>query len=156
LLQGFNLNRRTPFDTIIANSLTYMLSKESLKASITIPALIPDVNFFVPNKYAWYKFIVVLGTVEDMMYTERGYKPESGNEMHMFMLEETDWFAVSPRSEPVYIELNEMEKYIEEVSEISFNPQSLLLGVGIAFGHMVKGQVELIKYVGGAKILAMA
>lgn len=157
LLQGFNLNRRTPFDTIIANQVTYTLSKESLKASVTIPALIPDVNFFVPNKYAWYKFMVVLGTVEDMFFTEGGYKPKNGNEMHMYMLEETDWLQVSLRSEAISIELNEMGNFMDEVSEeVSFNPQSLLLGVGIAFGHMVKGQVELIKYVGGAKILAMA
>ena len=42
--------------------------------------------------------MVVLGTVEDMFYTEKGYKPENENEMYMSVLEETDWLAVSPRT----------------------------------------------------------
>lgn len=157
LLQGFNLNRRTPFETIIANRIDYTLSKDTLKASVTFPALIAGVNFFVPNNYSWYKFMVVLGTVEDMFYTENGYKTENGVEMHMFTLEETDWFTVSPRSESVLVNLTDIGDYINERADtIRLNPQSLLLGVGIAFGRMVNGQVEMIKYVGGAKILATA
>jgi len=31
-----------------------------------------------------------------------------------------------------------------------------LLGIGIAFGTMQRGQITMAKYIGGAKILAMA
>lgn len=158
LLQGFNLNRRTPFETIVANRPDHTLSKETLKASVTFPALIPDVNFFVPGNYSWYKFMVMLGTVEDMFYTEKGYKPENGNEMFMWELEETDWLAVSPRAEPVTVALSKMSDYFKKKADgnVRFNRQSLLLAAGISFGNMSRGQVEMVKYVGGAKILAMA
>lgn len=156
LLQGLNLNRKHPFDTIIANRVAYTLHRDTLKASVTFPALIPDVNFFVPGKYSWYKFMVVLGTVEDMFYTEKGYKPENDREMYMSVMEETDWLAVSPRTEPISITLNDLGEYVEEAGEqIIWNRQSLMLGVGIAFGQMSKGRVDLVKYVGGGKILAM-
>ncbi|WP_205511297.1 hypothetical protein [Longitalea arenae] len=159
LLQGLNLNRRTPFETIVANQLDYSLSKETLKASITFPALVPDINFFIPGKYSWYKFIAILANVEDMYYSERGYQPEHGTnkEMNMFTTEETEWMAIAPRTEPFKMELNKLGAYYERVEDRKeFNRHSMLLAVGIAFGHMPKGQIEMVKYVGGAKILAMA
>src|SRR5690349_4703742 len=57
LLQGVNLNRRTPFTTIITNSPDYTLSRDALTATVTIPELIPDVNFFPQNTFTLYKFI---------------------------------------------------------------------------------------------------
>lgn len=157
LLVGFSLNRKNPFENIIANRIVYTLSKERLKASVTFPALIPGVNFFIPGNYAWYKFMVVLGTIEDMFYTERGYTPQNGKEMFMWELEVTDWLAVSPRSEPITVAFNSMGDYFEKPDEnVSFNPQSLLLAVGIAFGNMARGEVEMVKYVGAGKVLAMA
>ncbi|WP_207512651.1 hypothetical protein [Longitalea luteola] len=159
LLQGFNLNRRTPFETIVANQLDYTLSKETVKASITFPALMPGINFFPPGKYSWYRFIAVLATVEDMFYSNGEYQPEHGanREMNMYTIEETDWMAVTPRSEPFTMELNKLGTYYERAADRKqFNRHSLLLAAGIAFGNMPKGQIQMVKYVGGAKILAMA
>ncbi|WP_143774190.1 hypothetical protein [Niastella vici] len=81
LMQGFNLNRRTPFNTIIANPLEYTLSKETLMGAVTIPALIPGVNFFVPGNYSWYKFIAVFGIIQDMFYDPKGYVNKAGKEV---------------------------------------------------------------------------
>src|SRR4051812_43646930 len=46
LLEGFNLNRRTPFTTILINTPEYTLSKETLSAKVTFPKLLQGVNFF--------------------------------------------------------------------------------------------------------------
>lgn len=156
LLQGFNLNRRTPFETIIANQLNYTLSKETLTASINFPALIQGINFFIPGKYAWYKFIAVLATIEDMYYSERGYRPEHGinKEMNMFTIEETNWMAITSRAESFTMELNNLGKEYEEDKE-KLNSHSKLLAVGIAFSNMPGNQIEMVKYVGGAKILCV-
>ena len=159
LLQGFNLNRRTPFDTIVANPLAYTLSKETLTASITFPALIPGINFFVPEKYPWYKFIVIVGTVEDMFYDSKGYQPQRGygKEMNSWVLEESDWMTVhagAPAVSKQYTKLGDCYGGVAEIAKLS--SYSLLLAVGIAFGTMQKGQIEMVKYVGGGKILGMA
>jgi hypothetical protein len=157
LLQGFNLNRRTPFDTIVANQLAYTLSKETLTASITFPMLIPDVNFFVPGNYPWYRFMVIIGTVEDMFYHPTGYRPEKGKEENTWSLEATEWLPVhagAPAVTKQYTQLKESFDGVEETANLS--SYSMLLAVGIAFGTMQKGQIEMVKYVGGAKILGMA
>jgi hypothetical protein len=156
LLQGFNLNRRTPFDTIVANQLAYTLSKETLTASIHFPALIPDVNFFVPENYPWYRFMVIVGIVEDMFYNPKGYQPEHGVEDYSWVLEVSDWLSVHagvPAVTKQYTKLLDAYGGIEKITKL--NSYSILLAVGIAFGTMQKGQVEMVKYVGGAKILGM-
>ena len=157
LLQGFNLNRRTPFDTIVTNQLAYTLDKERLTASIHFPALIPDVNFFVPNNYPWYRFMVIVGIVEDMFYNPKGYQPQHGREMSSSALDVSDWLTVHagvPAVTKQYTELLDAYGSIGKIDKL--NSYSILLAVGIAFGTMQKGQIEMVKYVGGAKILGMA
>jgi hypothetical protein len=156
LLQGFNLNRRTPFDTIVTNQLAYTLSKETLTASISFPRLIPDVNFFVPENYPWYRFMVITGTVEDMFYHPKGYRPEKGIEENTRYLDVTEWLPVHAGAPAVTKQYTQLKDGFDGVEETA-NPgsYSILLAVGIAFGTMQKGQIEMVKYVGGAKILGM-
>lgn len=157
LLQGFNLNRRTPFTTIITNSPQYTLSKDTLNAVITIPELIPGINFFPQNTFSWYKFIAVLGIVEDLFYKDRGYGNKAGNQ-HVSgysMMEASDWFNIAPKSQAVELTCNFKGSRQSLLKMIGKNNYSCLLGLGIAFGTMMRGEVELVKYVGGGKILAM-
>jgi len=157
LLQGFNLNRRTPFNTIIANPLQYTLSKETLTGSITIPALMPGINFFVPGNYSWYKFIFVLGIIQDLFYGPRGYVNKDGKEVHwsFYQVKESDWLSVSPQSPAftLFGSLTSMRKEFKDA--ISMDAYSCLLGIGIAFGNMPNGHIEMVKYVGGAGVLGM-
>ena len=157
LLQGFNLNRRTPLSTIIANPLEYTLSKETLSGSITIPALMPGVNFFMPGNYSFYKFIAVFGIIQDMFSGQRGYVDKAGKEIHWSFcwFRETDWLSVSPQS-PSFTILGSLESQRKEFKEIiSMDAYSCLLGIGIAFGNNSNGHIEMVKYVGGAGVLAM-
>lgn len=160
ILQGFNLNRRTPVETIIAHSLEYTLSKETLTGSITIPELIPGINFFVPGQYSWYKFVAVFGVIQDLFYHPNGresYLNKKGDDVNWTLGQhhETDWMNMSSRSPSITIELSlkSMRKDIQDVLDL--NSHSCLLGIGIAFGVMPRGEVEMVKYVGGAKVIAM-
>jgi hypothetical protein len=157
LLQGFNLNRRTPFETIITNPLQYTISKEKLTASITIPKLIPGVNFFLPQSYAWYRFMVVFGIVGDVFFNANGYRSimDRWSSLGLSMLQITDWLNVAPQSPAVTVtfDFNEVKEGVLDLT--GENNFSCLLGIGIAFGTMLKGEVEMVKYVGGGKILAM-
>jgi hypothetical protein len=161
ILQGFNLNRRTPIETIIATPLEYTLSKKTLTGSITIPELIPGINFFVPGSYSWYRFIAVFGIIQDMFYVPNGresYLNKGGDDVNWTLGQhrETDWLNMSSRSPALTLEcsLKSIRKDIQDILDL--NSHSCLLGVGIAFGNMPRGQVEMVKYVGGAKVLGMA
>jgi hypothetical protein len=156
LLQGFNLNRRTPFNTIIANPLEYTLSKETLSASVTFPSLMPGINFFNPGKYSWYRLLVTIGIIEDMFYDPKGYHPQHGEVVYSWAEEATDWLPMA-YSPAFSIPLNKLRNsYANVLKESRLNSHSLLLGVGIAFGAMSNGHIEMVKYVGGAKVLGMA
>ena len=45
ILQGFQLNRKTPFDSIVRNSVTFKISREEMRATVSIPELIPELTF---------------------------------------------------------------------------------------------------------------
>lgn len=51
LREGFTLNRRFVFDSIVRNTVFYTFSKESLQGTIDIRALVPDLNFVAPGNY---------------------------------------------------------------------------------------------------------
>ena len=157
LLEGFNLNRRTPFTTIITNSPDYTLSRETLSAVVTVPELIPGVNFFPADNFSWYKIVAVLGVIENIFYNPKGYVNRAGNP-HVnshFVLNESDWFNITPKSEPVELTCSFKKSAKDLLQKIGKNNYSCLLGIGIAYGSISRGQVEMVKYVGGGKILAM-
>jgi hypothetical protein len=157
LLQGFNLNRRTPFDTIITNSLKYSLSRDALTAAVTFPELIPGANFLPQVTLSYFKFIAILGVVENVFYNGRGYGNAAGNE-HLTgnsVLSASDWFNITPNNAAVELTCSFQEERNDLIRQIGKKNYSCLLAVGIAFGSMERGKVEMVKYVGGGKILAM-
>ncbi|AEV98575.1 hypothetical protein Niako_2220 [Niastella koreensis GR20-10] len=157
LLEGFNLNRRTPFSTIITNSPEYTLSKETLTATVTFPALIPGVNFFPAGNFSSYKLMAILGVIENVFYHPGGYGNAAGNQ-HLdgdYVFKSSDWITITPQSQPIELECNFRLSREELLEQKGKNNYSCLLAIGIAFGAMDRGQVEMVKYVGGGKILAM-
>lgn len=157
LLTGFNLNRRTPFTTIVTNSPEYSLLKETLTATITIPGLLPEINFFPQNTYSWYRFIAVFGLIEDLFYNPNGYQTITGNQQvnGYSVVNETDWLPVTPESPALQLTCGFKGSARSILQRIGRNNYSCLLGIGISFGAMTRGRIEAVKYVGGGKVLAM-
>ena len=156
LLEGLNLNRRTPFTTIITNSPEHTLSKETVSATVTFPELLQGVNFFPAENMSWYKLVAILGVIEDLFYTPKGYGNAAKNQ-HVIgysVYTESDWFNITPQSPALELTCSFKESSKGLLQLIGKNNHSCLLGIGIAYGAMVRGQVEVVKYVGGAKILA--
>jgi len=158
LLEGFNLNRRTPFSNILTNSLEYTLSREKLTATVTIPELIPGVNFFPADNFQWYKFVAILGIIEDVFYFPRGYGNAAGrqNTYGDSVFEASNWFNITPQSPALELTCSFKEFGKNVIKAVGKNNYSCLLAIGIAYGSMVQGRVEMVKYVGGGKILSMA
>lgn len=148
LLEGFTLNRRFLFDTIVRNPIAYTLSKDSLQASIDIPALMPNLNFVAPGNYQWYRFIAVMGIVPDLFYTAHGYKPMENHKDFYPEIQETAWLPVNSASAPVTLSLQVND-------EPKTSSYSCMLAIGIAFGTMIEGTVQPVRYIGGAKIVAV-
>jgi hypothetical protein len=145
LLEGFTLNRRYLFDSIVRTPVSGMIHKE--QAIVDIPALLPGINFIVPGNYAWYKFIAVTGLVPDLYYTEHGYFPK-GERNYFPDLTYTDWLPVNTPAPTGKLIIKGIPKNKPKTC-------SIMLALGIAFGVMQKNNIEPVKYVGGAKVIGV-
>jgi hypothetical protein len=148
LLQGFQLNNRNPFDQIIRSPLNVSLSRSELSALIDIPSLVPGINFFVPGRFAYFGFTLVMGAVPDLIFDKTGYKPQADNFKPYQATEYTDWQPVNAGAPAQSIQLNIKTLTADE-------SLSLVVSVGIRFGSPGIKEIEQLKYVGAGKILAV-
>lgn len=153
ILKGFNLNRKTPLDSLITSPIEYTLSKESFEATVTIPSLVPDINFSMQERYPWFKIIAVMGVMSDLYYNERQkrYMPLEGCGDYANKLTETDWLSVYPNT-PSFSMTIAMQMRREDYIGKGY---SCLLALGVAFGTMKQGIIQQVKYVGAGKIIAV-
>ncbi|MGB8192527.1 MAG: hypothetical protein WCF67_11445 [Chitinophagaceae bacterium] len=151
LLEGFSLNKRNPFDSIVRNPVSCRLDKKNLSASIDIPALIPGINFFVPpGRHPLYSIIAVLGIIPDILFTTHGYKPlaTQSNPAHAA----SSWYPASKGSQATVLEVS-LQGQDLELTASSF---SIMLSIGICFGTVgINDEVEQVKYAGAAKVLVV-
>jgi len=152
LLEGFSLNRATPFDSMLRASLSYTISKENLTASVDIPALEPGINFFAQKRNPMYSVVVVLGIVPDLSYAgDNKYEPAArGYEAYFSETVVSDWYTVASGSPATTLSVN-----LDAIPPDKAH--SVMLTIGIRFGTMINPDtVQQVRYAGSAKVLAMA
>ena len=149
LLEGFNFNRRNPFETMVRNPLQATIERSTLTASVQFPALIPHVNFFPPGAHSYFRLVAVLAVLPDIFYKEQGYAPEGEFTLYPERTE-SEWLIVQTGSEAKQLDL-------QLPAAPSFNSYSLVLSVGIEMGGAGKsGTIETIQRTGCGKILLTA
>jgi hypothetical protein len=149
ILEGFSLNRKVSFDSIVRSNLTHAISRETYSATIEIPSLVHGINLMPPQKHAMFQVVATLGIVPDMKYTKDGHTPV--NEFAAgYASAKTPWQAVKGGLEPTTLELT--------IPNPPANGEalSLVLSVGIAFGEMITNTVvDQVRRAGAAKILGV-
>ena len=154
LMEGFSLNRKTTFDSVVRCPLAGSIDRNTLSAQVDIPALLPGINFFGLQTQAVYSIIAVLGIAPDVFYAGGRYQPNTGYPANNCKMVVSDWYPVlkgSPAT-TLDIQLNSVPP------DQSF---SLVLSVGIRYGALRgtsiqdAGSVEQVKRRGCAKILMM-
>jgi hypothetical protein len=143
LLEGFSLNRRHLFETIVRTPVICRV--QGTQAIIDLPALQPDINFMAPGNYNWYKFIGVAGSIPDVCYTEHGYRPMESEYFNPWITESV-WLPVNAPAAATSL-------IIEDLPEQKPANSSTMVALGIAFGVMNGAEIKPVKYVGGAKVL---
>lgn len=151
LLEGFNVNNKTSFDSIIRNPVYSSFSHTDHSATLNIPALQPGINFFVPGKYPLFNIVACFSILPDLHYTAHGYEPVEGfslNDMRC-VTAESGWHSCAAGLPAITLEMT--QKLPLPVS----GGCSLVVATGIRFGNPVgDNNVQQIKYVGAGKILA--
>lgn len=148
LLNGFNLNRRAIFDSIIRHPVRFTVSKKSLSASLDIPALIPGISLFAPGRQVLYSLVAALGVLPDLNLACDRYLPNEGyGDSPYPAVAETSWYPVVSGSAGETMSL----QFRTVLPDQSF---CLILSIGIRFGTIAAGgAVEHAVRAGAAKIL---
>jgi hypothetical protein len=149
LLEGFDFNKRNPFNTMVRHLPQATIDKESLSASVLFPALVPKVNFFPPGSHSYFRMVAVLAVLPDLFFKTENYSPEG--ELSIYPQKAvSEWLIVKGGSEPTELELL-------LPAAPSFNSYSLVLSVGIEMGIAGPGgAIETIRHTGCGKILSTA
>ena len=152
LMEGFSLNRKVHFDSILRGTLTWTLSRETLSATVSIPQLIPGINFVAPKSYAMYRIVAVLGMVSDVAYVKGDFAPLNETLIGKYASAKTDWRPMKKGLDETVLELK-----IDERLRPANSSYSIMLAVGVSFGAMDDfSTVEQVGHAGAAKVLAMA
>jgi len=149
LLDGFNLNRQLLFNSIMRHPVSSTIFRNTGTANLVIPGLLPGINFFTPPQYQLCRFIISLGVIPDMVFTEAfGYGPANKDKYQAQKLY-TEWFAVKESSEEQSFDIQ-----LDDFTGLA-DSSSLVLAIGIEFGYAVSNSIiKGIKYAGSAVILA--
>ncbi|HJW17075.1 MAG TPA: hypothetical protein VJ499_08140 [Flavisolibacter sp.] len=146
LLEGFPLNEKHPFESVVRNPVDIDLSREELKAIVTLPALLSSVNFYPPTRHPFFRVIATLSIVPDLVYNEKKYRPLENYDSFRPEAVMTAWMAVTAGSESISMELQMPVAPPDDQF-------SLVLAIGIEMGTaqstaLIKG----VKYAGTGKI----
>jgi hypothetical protein len=152
LLEGFQLNKYTTFDSMVRSTLTWSIDTENRSAKVDIPALVRDINFFPNNRHSKFRIVISLGIVPDFTFnpaTGKFAPPKWYDAMYGCDYVESDWCSALKGSPATTLELS-LDQLPPEAG------YSLMLGIGIAFGDSLdNGEVKQIKRAGAAKILGI-
>lgn len=148
-LEGLCLSRRTPFEAVMRSPLAFSLSKEALRADVSVPALAQGVNFYASANQACFCWTMVLGIVPDLVYTPQGYQPDGDYSQLLHDVVYSDWYPVKAGAPATRFDLQLTKAPPNE----SFG---LLVAVGILFGSVNQwGSIEPVKYQGSGRIVAV-
>ncbi len=154
VLEGFNFNRNYPFNTVVRISPRWELSRENLKAVVTIPRINSDVDLLNIQKLPFFRLIVAIGTVSDMTFneTKNEYKPLVADLHGSNCTTTGEWFKtqsiVPEQSMEVQMDASLIAELTDEVS--------VLLSMAIEFGNVgATDEPVEVKYAGCGKVLAV-
>jgi hypothetical protein len=146
LLEGFSLNRRYLFESIVRTPVSYSLQDQ--QAIVEIPELIPGINFMAPGNYPCYQFIAVTKLVPDIVYKEEpwGYQPIG--KRYAAKYAKTDWLPLNTRAAATQL-------IIKDLPADKPESYTMLVSLGISVGILKGATIEPVKYVGAARIIGV-
>jgi hypothetical protein len=146
-LDGFSFNRIRRFETILTAPILSTMSKETGSAVVTVPAIVPGINFKSMAQYPICSFIAVLAAVPDLFWSTEGYvSSHFGYGDAGTASVASEWFSSTKGSMA--------SRLLLSLPTMPANPSySLILGIGVRFGLL--DDLHIIKPVrfGSAKIL---
>ena len=147
-LEGFGLNKRHPFSSIVQPSLEFGIDRIGGCAFVNIPELKQGINLYNPLNKPLFKLIACLGAVPDFLFEGNYYQPAAAP--FITAMAETDWAVAQNWSNASILNL-QIENWQDTPGV------TLILSVGIEFGVPVSDRkIDYVKYSGAGKVLKLS
>ncbi|RPE08522.1 hypothetical protein EGT74_15890 [Chitinophaga lutea] len=143
-ITGFSFNTVHAFDTVVCNPVAVSANRKEGRAQVTIPPLLPGVQLHLPWEQQFYRFVLSLGTMGDVVFENGKYSEPAMTDVQFCF---TAWYHVT---EPM------PETIIDDLRIQGDIPASmtLLLCVGIEMGTPDRfKEITTARDAGTAKIL---
>ena len=148
LLEGLQISKRNLFESQVHNPIVCNLSRQDCSADLTLPALLPGVNFFGIGDFQYYYWRIDLGIVPDMFYKENAKHAPYNN--YPFNFRKTiisEWFHVNQPAVAANLQIA-MDSLPPD------NDYSLMLTVAIHFGKVESsGEIKFVDYAVAGRVM---
>ena len=133
LLQGYSLNRRTHFDSVVRSPVVCTLSRDTLSATLELPALVPGINFFPHRTHPLFSLVLTLGIMPGVYYNNDGYRAPREYDQLSTVHSSTEWQFVDKGCAARSLQLS--------LPAAPAGEHVLVVTVGICFGSIKEGAV---------------
>ncbi len=153
-LEGFNLNRNYPLNTVLRVNYRCELSRETVSATVDFPRINTAIDLLNVQRLPFFRLIVSLGVVSDLHFNAEynDYEPT----LHtLHGISETNTGAW--QSTQTIVPKHSMTVAFEETEQADMtDAATLLVCVAVEFGNVgFTGQPVEVKYAGSAKVVAV-
>ena len=154
VLEGFNFNRNYPFNTVLRILPQWEIDREQLRAVVTFPRINTDIDLLNIQKLPFFRLIVVLGTISDLIFNHEinAYEPMVDG-LHGHSKTVTgSWFPTQTILPEHTMEVQMPEKNTFLLTE----NVTVLLSMAVEFGNVgfTNEPVE-VKYAGCGKVVGV-
>ena len=152
VLEGFNFNRKYPFNTVLRVGITAVVDRQKLLATVTIPRINTDIDLVNIQRLPYFRIIAVIGTVADMYFnaTENAYVPAILQLHGANAVNNGPWYP----SQTIVPEQTMTVQLSEAQQALLTDDITVLLSVAVEFGTVgFAGETVEVKYAGCGKVL---
>ena len=154
VLEGFNFNRKYPFNTVLRVGVTAVMDREKLLATVNIPRINTDIDLINIQRLPYFRMIAVIGTVSDMQYdeAEKSYVPEVSDLHGTSQVVNGEWYP----TQTIVPEHTMIVQMSEARQALLTDEVSVLLSMAVEFGTVgFNGETVEVKYAGCGKVMTV-
>lgn len=153
-LEGFNLNRNYPLNTVLRVMPRVELNRSMAQATVNIPRINTDIDLLNVQRLPFFRLIVTIGMVSDFQYnpTTNDYESMVSKAHGISTATTGSWNSTQTivPEQTMTVALDETD-----LAEMTENT-SLLVCVAVEFGNVgFTGEPVEVKYAGAAKIMTV-
>lgn len=151
-MDGFNFNRKEPFNSVLRVSVNFDVDRAELKATMNIPRINTAIDLVNTQRLPYFRLLVALGTASDMIFKEglNDYVPMVGALHGAAETVSSVWFPSNAivDAQQLVVQLSEKQK-----SRLT-DHVSVLLSMAVEFGTVgITGEPVEVKYAGSGKVM---